>query len=81
MVSIWRKAASTSASRSSPHERSHGAASRSSTTETSFSFFGNGDCKSPEQEEKDGEFFLNLGGGDDGDKMKEEGGWNIFGNK
>ena len=48
-----------------------------SITETSFSFFGNGDCKSPEEEEG-GEFFLNLGGGDD--KM-EEGGWNIFGNK
>ena len=53
-----------------------------SINETSFSFFGNNDsdCKSPEQE-KGGEFFLNFGGGDDGDKMEEEGGWNIFGNK
>ena len=48
-----------------------------SRDDTSFSFFGNGGCKSPEQEEKGGEFFLNFGGGDD--KMEEEeGGWNLF---
>ena len=30
------------------------------TCDNSFSFFGNGGCKSPEQGEKDGEFFLDL---------------------
>ena len=49
-----------------------------SRDDSSFSFFGNEGCKSPEQEEKGGEFFLNFGGGDD--KMEEEeGGWNLFG--
>ena len=45
----------------------------------SFSFFGaTGGCKSPEQEEKEGAFFLNFDGGDV--KMEqEEGGWNFFG--
>ena len=47
-------------------------------TERSFNFFGNGDCKSPEQGENDGGFFLNFGDGD-GDKMEEESGWNFFG--
>ena len=46
-------------------------------SEKSFSFFGAGGCKSPEQGEKGGEFFLNIGG-DGGDKMEEEGGWNLF---
>ena len=49
-----------------------------SRDDSSYSFFGNGGCKSPEQEEKGGEFFLNFDGGDD--KMEEEeGGWNLFG--
>ena len=47
-------------------------------TEQSFSFFGNGGCKSPEQGEKEGSFFLNFGGGGD-EKMEEEIAWNIFG--
>ena len=42
-------------------------------TEQSFSFFGGGDCKSPEEGEKEGEFFLNFGGGGE-DKMEEESG-------
>ena len=47
--------------------------------DTSFSFFGaTGGCKSPEQEEKEGAFFLNFGGGDD-NMEQEEGGWNFFG--
>jgi len=48
-------------------------------TEKSFSFFGGGTCKSPEQGEKDGGFFLNFGDGG-GDKVEERGGWNFFGN-
>ena len=48
------------------------------TCDNSFSFFGNGGCKSPEQGEKDGQFFLNFGDGD-GDKMEEDSGWNFFG--
>ena len=47
-------------------------------TKQSFSFFGGGDCKSPEEGEKEGEFFLNFGGGGDV-KMEEESGWNLFG--
>ena len=48
-------------------------------TEKSFSFFGGGTCKSPEQGEKDGGFFLNFGDGG-GDKVEEGGGWNFLGN-
>ena len=48
-----------------------------SLNDNSFSFFGGGgDCKSPEGK-GDGDFFLNLGD-DDGNKMEEGGGFNLF---
>ena len=51
-----------------------------STADNSFSFFGSGggDVKSPDKEEKNGDFFLNFGVGE-GDKVEEEGVWNLFG--
>ena len=44
----------------------------SCNTERSFSFFGGGDCKSPEKGDTEEGFFLNFGGG-------EESAWNFFG--
>jgi len=44
---------------------------------TERSFFGGGDCKSPEKGEKEEGFFFNFGGGDE--KMEEESAWNFFG--
>merc|ERR1719474_1405153 len=51
-----------------------------STADNSFSFFGSGggDVNSPDKEEKNGDFFLNFGVGE-GDKVEEEGVWNLFG--
>ena len=51
-----------------------------SNADNSFSFFGSGggDVKSPDKEKKNGDFFLNFGVGE-GDKVEEEGVWNLFG--
>ena len=50
-----------------------------SLAEESFSFFGGGggDAKSPDKEEKNDNFFLNLSGGE-GDKEEEGSGWNFL---
>ena len=47
------------------------------TTDNSFSFFGGGDCKSPEKKGDGGDFFLNFGADDD-DNMGKDGGFSFF---